>query len=358
MPGNEETTVLRVSCACRRVTGSATIPSQTLPLPISICHCNICRHQTGLLCASYLTLPENSTVVTFQGPLSTYKSSETISRTFCSHCGANVYFEDSNDPRPDICTGLLEELNGIIILQNQIFVSDTKDGGLSAWLPDIPAWRGFSCHGERSDIKLERLAEVSNKGDLILSAYCHCRGVQFKITRPNECSRNLTAPYPDLLQPRLAGKASNSQENTNWWLSTDGEKYLAGTCACKSCRLASGFDIQPWAFVPNANIIQLNGDSFNFNHCGSLIRYESSEGIYRHFCRTCGATVFWRSEDRSEIIDVSVGVLNADEGARAESWLDWQTDRVSFEEECRGRDLVSKLSSGLRLWGCREISSP
>ena len=356
MPDNQETTILQFSCACRKVTGSATIPSQGLPLPITFCHCNICRHQTGLLCGSYLTLPDGSTNVSFQGPLTTYKTSKNVSRSFCSHCGANILFHDSNYPRPDICSGVLAKGEGTIKPREHIFAPDTKDGGLTPWLPEVPAWEGFCQQSEQAEIKVDRQVMDVNGEGLDLHAHCQCQGVRFKITRPNEQSRNLTAPYPDLLQPISAGNAPDHSANTEWWLSSNGKKYLAGTCACNSCRLASGFDIQVWAFVPRANIVQLNGDSIDFS-IGSLTGYRSSEGIERHFCRTCGATVFWCSEKRPGIIDVSVGLLDADEGARAESWLEWQTDRVSFEEEARSRELVSKLSAGLKLWGCRELSS-
>ena len=57
-------------------------------------------------------------------------------------------------------------------------------------------------------------------------------------------------------------------------------------------------------------------------------------------------------------MDVSVGLLDAAEGARAATWLDWWTERVSFSEDAAlGRTgtaaemavrLVNELETNLR----------
>lgn len=94
--------------------------------------------------------------------------------------------------------------------------------------------------------------------------------------------------------------------------------------------------------------------------------YESSEGVMREFCGVCGATVFWHDKWRLEVVDVSVGLLDAGEGARAEVWLEWWGGRVSFEEDAvrdgddegseEGRvnveewDLIPALGRGLLAW--------
>lgn len=354
-------TILHISCACRRISGSTKVPVSKLPLPFELCHCNICRHQTGLLCASYLTLPEDSTDIDFEGPLSHYKSSDTVIRTFCSHCGANVYLQDSSEATLHICTGVLDKTDGVIRLRNQIFVPDSRDGGLSLWIPDIPAWEGFSQppHPQSKQwvVGEEKRPNIDRGTRSELHAYCQCRGVQFKVTPPNRHSVNLSAPNPDLYRNNVVSNTSANERDPKWWLCAEGQKYLAGTCACRSCRLASGFDIQVWAFIPKANILQLNGDFLEFG-MGTLSQYESSKGTYRHFCGRCGATVFWRSDNRPELIDVSVGLLNAEEGARAETWLSWWTDRVSFEEESQNKGLITMLGAGLKQWGTAQHSSP
>lgn len=351
------TALLRFACACQKVNGSVTVPTSTLPLPFEFCHCSICRHQSGLLCVSYLKLPEDAKDLKFEGPLTGYKSSDTVTRTLCNYCGANIYFRDSTKPRPDISTGILDKADGVIELRHHIFVPDTRDGGLTAWIPDIPAWKGFSSRqGEQLKISPQKQTKASKeKSSEVLQAHCQCGGVQSKITSPNEGSKSLFSARADLLLVDVTDGTLDNKDNVKWWLCANDTKYLAGTCACRSCRLTSGFDIQMWTFIPKANILQVNGEPLDFN-MGSLKQYNSSEGTYREFCSTCGATVFWHNESRPKLIDVSVGLLDAAEGARAESWLEWRTERVSFEEEAQNKALIDSLHAGLRRWG--SIGSP
>ena len=257
-----------------------------------------------------------------------------------------------------ICTGVLRGAEGVLGgLENHIFVSDTGDGGLREWIPDTDAWMGFTNasekigHGWKGDgvtASAERATE--------LQAYCHCKGVRFKITRPDESSVRLVAPRGDIVGPPTTNEDGSGDDDAAWWLRENGTKYLSGTCACDECRLASGFDIQAWAFVPKANMKQLDGKPLDFK-IGTLKRYDSSKGVYREFCSKCGATVFWHSDSRPDLIDVSVGLLDAEEGARAESWLGWKTERVSFEEEAQNKDLIARLSVGLKRWGEMRLPS-
>jgi hypothetical protein len=174
-----------------------------------------------------------------------------------------------------------------------------------------------------------------------LKAKCHCGGVKFHITRPDELSKKVTSPYPDLMVPYHERSPSNPKNET-WWLQEHDTKYLAGTCTCASCRLASGAEIQPWAFIPKCNIFQADGTPLDFN-MGTLKSYASSEGVFREFCRVCGATVFWHCEWRPDLMDVSVGLFDPEHGARAEDWLSWWKGRVSFQEMSVSRSLVSSL---------------
>lgn len=77
-------------------------------------------------------------------------------------------------------------------------------------------------------------------------------------------------------------------------------------------------------------------------------RFESSLGVYREFCGTCGATVFWHCDERPGVVDVSVGLLRSVSGARAEDWLEWATGRVSFAEDALDKGLIDLLEIGLK----------
>jgi hypothetical protein len=157
--------------------------------------------------------------------------------------------------------------------------------------------------------------------------------------------------------------------NHTWWLCGPAStKYRAGTCACRSCRLTSGFEIQPWAFIPRANILfpPSAPASWDFPTLppGTLRAYHSSAGVCREFCPSCGATVFWHDALRPLLLDVSVGLLRAPDGARAEAWLAWWCRRVSFEDDPAAArpepaavllqtpfDLIPGLKRGLLSWG-------
>lgn len=77
-------------------------------------------------------------------------------------------------------------------------------------------------------------------------------------------------------------------------------------------------------------------------------RFESSPGVYREFCGTCGATVFWHCDERPGVVDVSVGLLRSVSGARADDWLEWATGRVSFAEDALDKGLIGLLEKGLQ----------
>ena len=351
--GNDHTT-LRFSCFCNQVKGSVKVPTSKLPLPCTFCHCNICRHQSGELCVSLLGMPDGYTAFEVQGPLKQYNASKDVNRFFCSHCGTNVYMQGPNPGEADLCTGVLENDDDILDPQNHIFVTDTRDGGLRDWLPDIKAWEGYSKQSQQIDGNSKIQLPSRSTDGRELYAYCQCRGVQFKITRPNEASKTLSSPSCDLLTPYTSG-ATDELQNSPWWL-CGSTKYLAGTCACDSCRKASGFEIQTWCFLPKPNLLQMNGEPIDFG-MGTLKTYSSSKGVSREFCRVCGATVFWRGDERPQLIDVSVGLLDANEGSRAESWLSWKTNRISFEEEAQKKSLVGRVGAGLKQWGQLHASS-
>ena len=194
------------------------------------------------------------------------------------------------------------------------------------------------------------------KSKKAVHAHCHCRGVEFWITPPNEASKGAKSPWPDLVIPHYLNKSSNP-DNIPWWL-PGGDRYLAGTCTCTSCRRASGFDITFWAFIPTANIFSDFDLTTPFpssgGHWGSMKTYMSSKGVTRTFCSRCGANVFWNGDaeqfGREGLVDVAVGLLSASGGARAEEVLGWWTERVSFSEDALHKGLVRGLESGLKGW--------
>lgn len=238
-------------------------------------------------------------------------------------------------------------------------VGETRDGGLSVFMPGLAdVGSRTACLIESADAvntsisstALPQCGVVEQKegdaDDDRLQAQCHCGGTSFTVTRPNDQSKEPWSPWPDMIIPYHSGSPKNS-EDVKWWLRANDTKYFAGTCACNSCRLASGFPIQCWAFIPKANLLINQDDPFTYE-TGTMKRFESSPGVYREFCSTCGATVFWHCDERPGVVDVSVGVLRSGAGARAEDWLEWGTGRVSFAEDAQDKGLIDLLEKGLK----------
>jgi hypothetical protein len=57
--------------------------------------------------------------------------------------------------------------------------------------------------------------------------------------------------------------------------------------------------------------------------------------------------VFWHGEERPDLIDVSAGLIRAPSGVRAEGWLEWHPNRVSFKELAQDSKLAEALEFGL-----------
>lgn len=345
------TTKFTFGCACRQVTGSFVVPTSKLPLPFSCCHCNTCRHASGQLFVSDLTVSKELAVQIDGHPVAN-KTSDRLTRYFCGTCGCSIYDYDNYSKAHFVCMGTLDKSEGLVELKKHIFVDDTKDGGASHWLK-ATYWAGEDEVSKKLDGPPSNdIASTAEEGKSALLCHCQCRGVQFLLTRPNQTSSNVYSPLPDLLVPYHLHSCQKPYD-FKWWLRRGGTRYLAGTCACNSCRLSAGYDVQAWVFVPKSNILQADRSPLDFA-MGTLKQYSHTNGAYREFCRRCGATVFWHCDERPGIIDVSVGLLDSPRGALAEDWIDWTTDRVSFEEYASNKGLISSLSRGLREWGTKQ----
>lgn len=359
MAERSEPTRLTASCHCKANQYSFTIPQSALPLLAYLCHCNISRRISGLLFTSYVAIPPGNPPPDLSN-LTAYVSSNILTRRFCKTCSTQLFLEYSADGAWWVSTGTLDRSDGIVDFNGHMWIEDTHDGGGSDWIPTVgskPLERWLVAPHESPSIALgwnapdERPLPASGTEDDRLHAHCHCNGVQFFITRPNAATLTAKSPYADLLVPYNSGRDASNPTNEPWWLSSDKRRYLAGTCACTSCRLISGFDIQTWAFVPTANIVLPDGSPFPDERLwGTMRSYRSSEKVTRRFCGVCGANVFWDGDVRPSLVDVSVGLLDAGSGARAEEWLEWCVGRVSFREEGFNMGLVEGLERGLREW--------
>ena len=357
---------LTVSCHCGAATHTFSVPTSSLPLPTHLCNCDCSRRISGSLLTSYINITHDPAAPKPDvSALSKYPSSAILNRYFCSACGTQMYLEYHKDGHFEAATGTLqvESTDGIIKFEDLMWLGDTKDGGASQFIDSIdarPLDRYLQNSWESNQVPWD-WKEASTANDTSPSssikksgsvyAHCRCKGVEFYISPPNSSSQSATSAYPDLLIPYHSGSSDNPSNET-WWLpSPSHDRYLAGTCTCNSCRRMSGFDITFWAFIPTANISLDSSLQTPFRkspYWGTMKMYRSSEGVTRTFCSVCGANVFW--DGRETMVDVAVGLLDAESGARAEEILAWWPGRVSFREEALNKGLVRGLEEGLKVW--------
>jgi hypothetical protein len=374
---------LSATCLCgQNVVTIRLLEDLNYPVPVPLCHCHTCRHVTGQLATSYLPVGEpDASALVHMSRYSPIGSPATW--LFCSTCGSHLI--RTSGRKWEVATGTLSQIDGLAIITSHIHVSDTKDGGLSNWVKafheqPLQVYSGSPSPNSMDDVEYiphrtesssSPLKNVSN-----IPIYCHCRGVQYEITPPNEASSLAKSPFPDvMIAEQLQDPSVPNLKNVPWWLQANKTKYLAGTCACRSCRVGSGFEIQTWAFVPKCNII---ADGSDEKDSGKLLDFGSSSsssksmqsynsspgGTYREFCSVCGANIFWHNEEwRPTLVDVSVGLVDSMDGVLALDWLQWWTERVSYEEEpeidrpskdsTRVYDLIPSLARGLKQWAER-----
>ena len=323
-----DSVTVAAACLCGQLRASLAVPRAALPLATYLCSCDTCRHVSGALCIMSVDIEEPLTVTGEVKAYATSSGPNGLNRRFCPTCGTTVYEDSPNPKRLGLAGGALTAADGIIQVSGQIFVADTRDGGLRPWLPDLPAWVGDNGDGAAlASAKYEPApTPPAGAADERLRCKCHCGGVRFDITRPSAAARDEPA-------------------GEQWWLHADGTKYAAKLCACTSCRKASGYDLQPWAYVPLANVVRADGSPYRFDQ-GTLKCWPSSPDVRRYFCGTCSATAFYRAADRPALVDVSVGLAEAPSGARAEEWLAW-TLEVGYAEDALNRPLIEAVQRGM-----------
>ncbi len=440
-------TLYKISCLCGTAAQTiARWPRDVEgPQDINMCHCEGCRRSTGLLCASYIAIEEPQSLeglVSYEPSASGAPGH--FQRFFCGKCGCQIFrryidHEDGEDGTTaeispwavasgivlgeadlDQAKDLTSSMSGgteDAVLARHVNTASTRDGGLSSCILEVNGRKlDIHQHWDPSPSSAEGHptsplslplddGRPMKDGQAVLAAHCHCKTVRFHVTRPDAASRLPRSNFSDLIVPYNNPDPSRQEETSalvrnprddKWWLRPPEHarggggdvlaghgRYLAGTCACRSCRLASGFEIQAWAFVPRANIhIHIHSQATGTAAAGDtavpldfsalpaaaaaaavvpLRSYESSPGVLREFCPRCGATAFWHDRWRPDLVDVSAGLLDAPEGARAATWLDWWAGRVSFAEDAtngrsggparRARALIEALERGLRSAG-------
>lgn len=372
----------RFTCLC----GSISVPGSLLdytsfPLPDTFCHCNPCRLTSGALAMSYPDLQSSPPSLALE-KCSAYQSSPKATRYFCSTCGSKTFVclhSSTKGPgdRWFVASGIIEstdpaeKIHDTIKLLRHVFVSDTVDGGLAPRLLNIgtndeesrpiPCWDQFSspAKGLEGAIPSQKALQMQSDAtaladaepldadsDEVLPVRCHCGGVDL-LVRPVDYTNPKDAEgIPEKFIPPS---------------SDDKTKFEAYTCACRSCRLATGSSIVNWAYIPPSKISATKtGEDVLFGLTAeftpdankglpslkcfwSTPMAEGVEGVCRYFCGTCGATVFLWSEELTSIVAVASGLLRAGEGAMARRWLRWDFGGCSARGEAADKEILDGL---------------
>ncbi|KAH7163358.1 Mss4-like protein [Dactylonectria estremocensis] len=337
-----ETINLSAQCLCKAHTFTTTVPLASLPLEASCCHCDSCRHTTGALYTCDAAWPGSFEDIRASS-LRKYEFSPSLTIRSCGTCSTPIFYHKHITDQDDtfgVFTGALTNVSvpNLIKIVDHIFIGDTIDGGASVWMRhlnkdgSIPrCWKAGrnnseELHGIWPPIENLPSAE-SNNGPAEISFRCHCRGVDLVLRRGD-------ADFTGMQRDQLP-----------WFVEPTSHKLLAGFDACDSCRLSFGSDVVNWSYsqlahldFPASDTPQPEGVGFPRTSSelkaavcsddrdprfGTLAIYESSPDVQRYFCSHCSASVFYAVDDRPEMVDVAIGLLESPSGARAEDFLVW-----------------------------------
>jgi hypothetical protein len=317
-----ETSTVKAACHCGKNKFDLVFPTSSLPVGTDLCHCDGCQRVSGMLFINYIEIPRSLIADPEDPPpnLKLYRSSAESKRYFCSTCGAHIAFYGRN--KWFVAIGNLERVDGVSRIEWHQFVEDTVDGGMTNCLQDgLSMWAGHKGYDAFKPVEVS--IEEKPVRELLVGK-CHCGNLKMTIHRPS---------YADITEGdarRCVGK--------------DKRRWLAAHCLCTSCRKTSGFSCTSWTFVPKQHI-DLDPDT-------KLETFNSSEGIERLFCGTCGATVFYECDRYPNCYDVALGLFETEKRGLWEFLNDWfhflRWDQVSYTEDAVDTEFKEKLLSGLK----------
>jgi hypothetical protein len=250
-PTPTPTRTLTARCLCRAVHFTITLPESALPLPVRLCHCNVCRYTHGTLSVFHADLPRNVTPQ-FVAPSSTaacltgYRPARTTrakdgtvgrlaaasERFFCSTCGAHVGDVGVADNEAKgqwvVATSLLEAHGpDVAVVRVHCFTRSAYGGGFEGSLPrmggrEVKVWNpGEGEEGFEESVNEPPPREVGADGEERLRAQCHCGGVSFTIGRPTE----------EVLEDEFMRAFVSPLDKNKWSACLD---------LCDDCRLVNG----------------------------------------------------------------------------------------------------------------------
>ncbi|KAF8882519.1 hypothetical protein CPB84DRAFT_1750890 [Gymnopilus junonius] len=295
------TTLVNVTCHCGTNKFKVAFHTSSLPIASDLCHCNTCRHSTGLMFIH--------TAPIINAPLASDASPDDMAGKPENLQHLKAYSKPSGRLTRDsdswsVYTGILEQPQGIVQVGAHRFVESTIDGGFANHYPvvsgiELPRYKSMKEDGETLPFdwkapKLLKAQETLFKANATLSAYCDCKSINLTLLRET----TITKPKPNVCK----------------W-STRHQLDLLDRV-----NIIDTYTSLPVVLDPKEGETRTPG----------LAQYESSPGIFRESCATCGAKVFYWTRNRKggDILDVGAGLLDQEqEGSRADRWFAW-ADKV------------------------------
>jgi hypothetical protein len=337
-----ETKSLEAKCLCGSIHFTFDIPVASLPLPVYLCHCSICRYATGAPAIFHSVLPKGITpnfiAPSTESNLSRFKPAEDCTYDFCSTCGCHVAGVGLDRKEWTIATSMFKHHGPEnFSITTHVFSKSAPGGVIPAAVSEIDG-RQIKHYNPPDDDPRAKVSspvpEVGRNGQDRLRAQCYCGGVSFTFGRPTDEVRN-DAFMSKFVSPR------------------DKNKWLAMYDVCDDCRLVNGAHVAGWTFVPLASCDPPIKTDLKI---GTAKTYASSKGVLRSFCGTCGATVFYSCANRvpteeQAVVDVAIGILRCPGSVMGEDWFTW---RASLGFEAGGinydKGFTEALRDGMKAW--------
>lgn len=99
-------TIFHCSCLCTEIEYDVSLAN----LNLGICHCSMCRKNTGGTGFSFFYSLEKPTF-TKQSSLTLFNANGTAERAFCNQCGSTVYYHHLSDGGYCIPSGVIDDLD-------------------------------------------------------------------------------------------------------------------------------------------------------------------------------------------------------------------------------------------------------
>ncbi len=104
-------------------------------------------------------------------------------------------------------------------------------------------------------------------------------------------------------------------------------------CHCSMCRIMHGAGYVTWVGFEQHQVCFTKGETH-------VMWYESSPGAQRGFCRNCGSSMFFRSEQWTGELHIALGCINGalDRKPLANVFFDKHVDWVSIDDTLKQVD--------------------